>query len=256
MLHGFVEAGHSLNSEDEREMLGVVVDILCVLNLISQLARDSLRLRITAKLNSLRNQSLSNNREDTLQCSLLNKQRLKTVTRRGVQQLRDNIPRGDQLDRPVRHAALLQRSRDSRRDSHEAVRALLSSLQNRRIAGLDSQTGNVGDDLGPRLKDDKQHADGTRQALQHQAVVQLRPQGNHADGVVEAPDVQDALEHVLPLALLAQVQPRHERLAELAVGGGLPGGLHVLGIGGEDLVPRGDEGVVYGCQGVIPCGDG
>ena len=130
------------------------------------------------------------------------------------------------------------------------------TLEDGGVARLDGERGNVGNDLGAGLEDDEQDADGARDALEDEAVVELGAHLDVADGVVEVADIEDALEHVVPLALLAQVQARHERLAQGAVGGRLARQLEVARVGGEDVVAGGGQRAVDRLEGGVAVGGG
>lgn len=45
------------------------------------------------------------------------------------------------------------------------------TLENSRVARLDGQTGNVGNDFGTSLEDDEQDANGARDALHDEVVI-------------------------------------------------------------------------------------
>ena len=167
------------------------------------------------------------------------------------EQLRDGLARGDELDGGIGDLGLGQGVGDDGADDHEGFRRLLAALEDGRVAGLNGQSGDVGDYFGTSLEDDEQHADGAGHALQLEIVVQLGTKSDPADGILKVAHVQDALEHVLPLARLAQVEARHQAGAQLAVSGGLAGQLKVAGIGGQDVVARGSQAGVDGCQGVV-----
>merc|ERR1712000_1671 len=105
--------------------------------------------------------------------------------------------------------------------------------------------------LGTGVEDDEQHANGTGHTLHREVVGELAPHLDLADGVFQATNVQDALEHVVELALPPKVQPRHQGVAEGAIGGRFPGKLQVLGIGREDVVLGLEEGVVNGLESCV-----
>jgi hypothetical protein len=69
--------------------------------------------------------------------------------------------------------------------------------------------------------------------------------------IFQVADIEDALEHVIPLALAAKIQPRDERLAQAAISGSLPGSLEIAGVGGEDIVLGGGERIVDGLEGSV-----
>ena len=153
------------------------------------------------------------------------------------EQLGDDVAGGDELDGAVGDPCPRQSVRDDPRNGDERLGRLLAALEDGGVARLDGQRGDVGDDLGTGLEDDEQHTDGAGDALEIEAVVEAGSEGDLADGVLEVPDVEDALEHVLPLALLAQVETGHQAGAQLAVGGGGTGQLEIAGVGGKDVIP-------------------
>lgn len=76
--------------------------------------------------------------------------------------------------------------------------------------------------------------------------------------VVQIPNIQYPLEHILPLALLSQIQPRDQRIAQRSISGGFLGELEITRVGGQDLVLGGSESGMDGIEGGIAggCGEG
>lgn len=87
------------------------------------------------------------------------------------EELGDDVARRDQLDCRIRDQGLLQRCRDDGRDGDEGFGRLLAALEDRCVARLDGQRGNVGDDLRASLEDDKQNTNGAGYPLELEAVV-------------------------------------------------------------------------------------
>ncbi|CRK28412.1 hypothetical protein BN1708_004638 [Verticillium longisporum] len=152
------------------------------------------------------------------------------------QELGDDVARRDELDGLV---------------GHTGPRRLLAALEDGGVAGLDGEGGNVGDDLGPGLENDEKDANGAGDAVEGQAVVEAGAQRETADGVFEVTHIEDALEHVLKLALAAEIQAGHETLTQGAVGGRLPGELYVFGIGLQNVFSGGGKSIVDGCEGLV-----
>lgn len=69
--------------------------------------------------------------------------------------------------------------------------------------------------------------------------------------ILEISYIQYTLKHILPLALLAQVEPRYESLAKATISGSLAGEVEVAGIGGEDSILGFGESGVDGFKGLV-----
>ncbi len=69
--------------------------------------------------------------------------------------------------------------------------------------------------------------------------------------VGQVADVKDAAQHVVKLALLAEVKAGDERGAQGAISGGLAGELEVPGVGSEDIITGSGEGIVDGIEGGV-----
>lgn len=80
-----------------------------------------------------------------------------------------------------------------------------------------------------------------------------RDKGADLTRVFEIPHIQNALEHVIELALLTEIQTRDETLTQAAISSGLAGQVHVLGIGRQDGIFRFREGSMNGSEGIVPC---
>ena len=80
--------------------------------------------------------------------------------------------------------------------------------------GFEGEGGDVDDDFWTGLEDDEEHADGARDAVEVEVVVQRAGVRDGSGRVGERGDVRDALQHRVPFVARAKVEALHERGGE------------------------------------------
>jgi hypothetical protein len=163
-----------------------------------------------------------------------------------IQQRGDLVARLHRLHEVARQARAAEGLGDEAREHGGRVRRLAAALENGGVARLDGERGNVHHDLGARLEDAEQHADGAGDAVQVECAGGGRGIGEAArvGAVVERRgqrgDAGQARQQLGPLAGLAEeVEARDERARQRA---GLDGGVGGL-----------RRGQLRGSYGGLPC---
>lgn len=119
-------------------------------------------------------------------------------------------PSRDGLNEGAGDGCLGERLGDDLGQDRGSLDTLLSALEDGGVAALDSQRGDVDDDLGARLEDDEQHTHGTRDAVQRESRAELLRKRHLPCWQRERGDIGDALQHRVVFARLGQVEAREE----------------------------------------------
>ena len=146
-------------------------------------------------------------------------------------------------DGAIRHARACERGHHHITEDAVGAGGDAAATKHDRIAALQSQRRGIGRDVGPAFIDDPDHTQRHTRLEDLEPVGHPPPRIHDAHGVGQGGNCADALCHGIQPRVVEQ-QAVHHR----GGGIGLPGGLHILGILGDDLGRSRGEGPRHGLQ--------
>ena len=123
---------------------------------------------------------------------------------------------------------------------------LFTALQDRAVAALEAEGGNLYQSIRPRLENDTDHADGDTDTLEDKPGVQLPFQEGFSDRIGKGDQLVNAFTDIVELCVIKD-ETLHDCLCDAV----LSGGLAVLSVCGKDFVFSCRQGFCDRAQGTI-----
>ena len=137
------------------------------------------------------------------------------------------------------------------REKAVGLKRLLPPLEDAGVSGLQAERGNLGEGVGARLEDGRDHPDGTGDPAEAEALVEEHVVAHPAERIGKGGHRPDPFRHLAHLALV-QDQAVEERAGHLSALDPLLPFAGVFGIRGENLTGAGLEGRRHSAEGAVP----